>query len=219
MKGIALCILLLGNSAVFWGGALSLGALPSPVDLGAKADGKTDDTAAFLGCFEAAARAGGGFLTVPPGDYFLAGQQVIPLVPNLTVSAYGARFLLPETLGDKARITLFAGSNIQRFTWLGGEFVGHCFDHKRRPNTWEPNVTTRMIVVETTPDGQSSDLTFRDVRSNRVAGAVISVFGALKKGSEREVEKHATNVSLDNCTLIDSGRFMWDYGLLWQIMT
>lgn len=193
--------------------------LQTPMDLGAKADGVTDDTAAFMACFEAAAKAGGGTLTVPAGNYFLSGVKPIPLTSDLTVSAYGARFLLPKDLGDKARITLFSGTNIQRFSWQGGEFIGHCFDHKRQPNTWEPNVTTRMLVIETTPDGTSSDLTFRDIRSDRVAGAVVSVFGALKKGSDREVDRFATQVTLDNCTLIDSGRFMWDYGLLWQIVT
>ncbi len=182
------------------------------------ADGKTDDTAAIGKCFEAAVNAGGGMITIPAGDYFVKGDVTIPLCSRLTVLAYGARFLLPETLGDKARITLFHGSNVQQLTWLGGEFVGHCFDHKRPPNTWEPNVTTRMIVVETTPEGVTNDLTFRDLKSERVAGAVVSVFGALKKDSDREVERHALNVTLDNLTLIDSGRFMWDYGLLWQIM-
>lgn len=193
--------------------------LLSPHEFGAKADGATDDTTAFVACFEAAGKAGGGVLTVPAGNYFISGSKTIPLASNLTVLAYGARFLLPETLGDKARITLFAGVNVQRFAWHGGEFVGHCFDHRRSPNSWEPNVTTRMLLVETSPEGTTTDLTFRDIRSDRVAGAVISVFGSLKKGSEREVNRHATNVTLDNCTFIDSGRFMWDYGLLWQILT
>lgn len=189
------------------------------VTVAAKADGTTDATAAFVVAFEDAAKDGGGVITVPPGDYFFEGKKTIPLCSNLTVQAHGARFLLPETLGDKARITLFAGTNIEHFTWQGGEFIGHCFDYKRMPNTWEPNVTTRMIVIETTSKGSTMDLTFRDVKSDRVAGAVISVYGALKKGSESAVDRQAQNVTLDHCTLIDSGRFMWDYGLLWQILT
>ena len=182
------------------------------------ADGKTDDTAALGQCFEAAGNAGGGVITIPAGNYAVKGDIAIPLCSNLTVSAYGARFLLPESLGDKARITLFHGTNVQHLSWFGGEFVGHCFDHKRPPNSWEPNVATKMIVIDTSADRVTSDLTFRDIKSERVAGAVVSVFGALRKGSEREVERHALNVTLDNLTLIDSGRFMWDYGLLWQIM-
>jgi hypothetical protein len=50
-----------------------------------------------------------------------------------------------------------------------------------------------------------------------VAGAVITVLGAEKKGSDREVETYARNVTLENCTLERSGKFMWDYGYLWQI--
>jgi hypothetical protein len=191
------------------------------ITISAPADGVTESSAAFVQAFETVAKAGGGVITVPPGDFYFDGKTTIPLPSNTTVLAHGARFVLPKVLGDKARITLFAGTNVQHLTWMGGEFVGYCFDHKRMPNTWEPNVTTRMIVIETTAEGEggTTDVTFRDVKSDRVAGAVISVFGALKKGSEREVERHATNVTLDNCTLIDSGRFMWDYGLLWQIMT
>ena len=185
----------------------------------AVADGVTESSPAFVEAFETLAKQGGGMITVPPGDYYFDGKTTIPLCSNLVVHAEGARFLLPKELGDQGRITLFAGTNIEHLSWQGGEFIGYCFDHKRMPNSWEPNVTTRMIVVETTADGVTTDLTFRDVKSNRVAGAVISVFGALTKGSEKGVQKQALNVTLDNCTLIDSGRFMWDYGLLWQILT
>ena len=61
------------------------------------------------------------------------------------------------------------------------------------------------------------NLTFRDITSDGVAGAVITVLGAEKKGSEREVETFARNVTVENCTLERSGKFMWDYGYLWQI--
>ena len=50
-----------------------------------------------------------------------------------------------------------------------------------------------------------------------MAGAVITVLGAEKARSEREVETFARNVTVENCTLERSGKFMWDYGYLWQI--
>ncbi len=187
-------------------------------DFAPKKDGVTDDTPALARCFEALSKAGGGTLTIPPGDYAMSGATSIPLCSNCQVTAAGARFLLPETLGDRAKIVLFTGQNLQHFAWQGGEFIGHCFDYKRPPNTWEPNVNTRMIALTTTAGGTTNDITFRDVRSNRVAGSVISVYGAVKAGSEREVDTHATNVTIEGCSLIDSGKFMWDYGLLWQIM-
>ncbi len=187
-------------------------------DFNPAGDGKTDETQALRNCFETLQKAGGGTLVIPPGDYAVAGPKSIPLCSNSHISATGARFLLPETLGDKAMIVLFAGQDIEHFSWEGGEFVGHCFDHKRPPNTWEPNANTRMISITTSPDGRTDDMLFRDVHSNRVAGAVISVYGNLLKGSEKGVTRQATNVTVENCTLIDSGKFMWDYGLLWQIM-
>jgi hypothetical protein len=50
-----------------------------------------------------------------------------------------------------------------------------------------------------------------------MAGAVVTVLGASKPGSESEVVNYATDVTVENCTLINSGKFMWDYGYLWQI--
>jgi hypothetical protein len=46
---------------------------------------------------------------------------------------------------------------------------------------------------------------------------LITVLGAEKKSSDREVETYARNVTVENCTLERSGKFMWDYGYLWQI--
>jgi hypothetical protein len=73
------------------------------------------------------------------------------------------------------------------------------------------------MLITTTPGGRTENLTFRDITSEGVAGAVITVLGAEKKGSEREIETYARNVTIENCTLERSGRFMWDYGYLWQI--
>jgi hypothetical protein len=56
----------------------------------------------------------------------------MPLRSNMTVMAHGARFILPETLPDQARVVLFAGENIAHFAWHGGEFVGHVFDPAKK---------------------------------------------------------------------------------------
>ena len=186
-------------------------------DFGTKADGQTDDTPAMEQCFTAVAKAGGGVLTIPPGDYFLPGEKPIVLSSHTTIFAYGARFHLPEKLGDRARVVLFTGEDVSDFRWFGGHFVGHCYDPRRDGNTWEPNANTRMIVVTTSHDGKTDGLTFRDVSSERVAGAVIDVKGLPRIKSEAEVDTFATNVTVDNCTLLESGKFMWDYGYLWQV--
>ncbi len=178
----------------------------------------TDPEGALERCFWAIAKAGGGSVTIPPGDYEIKGSKPIPLSSNTTVSAYGARFLLPKELGDKARLVAFEGTDLENFSWFGGHFEGHCFDYKQMPNTWEPNANTRVLVFKTTSDGRTQNLTFRDMSSERVAGAVIHVEGACDPKSDSKVLSWATNVSVDHCSFNDSGKFMWDYGFLWQIL-
>ena len=134
------------------------------------------------------------------------------------MTAYGARFHLPVTLGDRAHFDLFEGTDLVDFSWFGGHFSGHCFDHRRWDNTWEPNVCTRCIVVRTTERGRTANLTFRDIASFRIAGAVVTVEGVSRTDSESEVANYAENITLEACTFLDSGKFMWDYGMLWQIM-
>jgi hypothetical protein len=176
---------------------------------------QADDTSKLAALFTSADKH--GEVTIPPGDYEIDGSKPIQLESNTTVWAYGARFHLPKTLGDKARIVLFSGENICDFRWFGGHFSGHVFDNTKADNSWEPNVNTRPILITTTKGGVTENLTFRDVTSNGVAGAVITVLGAEKKGSERDVETYVRNVTVENCTLERSGKFMWDYGYLWQI--
>lgn len=186
-------------------------------DFGAKADGTTDDTEAFQRCFAEAAKTFGASVIIPGGQYVLEGAKPIGLSSHTTVSAYGARFHLPEKLGDKARVVLFAGNNVNDFRWFGGHFRGHVFDPANETNSWEPNANTRAILITTTPEGPSENLTFRDVTSDGMAGAVITVLGATKAESERDVQTYARNVTVESCTLERSGKFMWDYGYLWQI--
>lgn len=175
-----------------------------------------DDTAK-LAALLAGAADHGGVVTIPPGDYQLDGQTPITLPSHTTVSAHGARFHLPKTLGDKARVVLFAGENVSDFRWFGGHFSGHVFDNTKAENTWEPNANTRAILITTTPSGRTENLTFRDITADGLAGAAITVLGVERKGSVSEVETLARNVTVENCTLEHSGKFMWDYGYLWQI--
>ncbi len=173
-----------------------------------------DDTARL-----AALLAPGGVVTIPAGEYQLAGAEPIALGSNTTVFAHGARFHLPARLGDKARVILFAGKNVAHFTWMGGEFLGHVFDPALTENTWEPSANTKCIEITTTEEGGTHDILFRDVRSDGIAGAVIGVHGFAKPGSESAVAAYAERVVVESCTLLRSGKFMWDYGYLWQIMT
>ena len=70
-------------------GCWLLGALLGPLaaggaefnarEYGADGDGSGDDTVPLTQCFEATAKAGGGIITIPPGDYFLSGEKPVPL--------------------------------------------------------------------------------------------------------------------------------------------
>jgi Periplasmic copper-binding protein (NosD) len=190
---------------------------PAPDAVTASAPAASVDDTAKLAALFAPAEAKGGMVTIPPGDYFLTGTSPLKLASHMTVSAYGARFHLPQNLGDKARVVLFQGENVRSFHWFGGHFTGHVFDPSKDENTWEPNANTRAILLTTSPEGRTEGVTFRDLTSEGLAGAVITVLGADKKGSERDVVSFASNVTVENCALNRSGKFMWDYGYLWQI--
>ncbi len=181
-------------------------------------NGWADDTARVAALL-APANTSGGILTIPAGDYHLDGTNPLMLSSNTTIFAYGARFHLPETLPDKARVVLFAGSNVSHFAWHGGEFIGQVFDPAKNVNTWEPNANTKCIELTTLRADGTHDVLFRDVKANGIAGAVIGIHGLATKGSESEVNAWAERVVLENCTLLRSGKFMWDYGYLWQIVT
>ncbi len=56
----------------------------SVVDFGAKADGHSDDTAAFQKALDTAAQAGGGKVYAPRGTYFFAGHLNFPNAVSLT---------------------------------------------------------------------------------------------------------------------------------------
>ena len=47
-------------------------------DFGATGDGKTDDTAVFQKCLDAAGQSGGGVVYAPRGNYFFAGHLNVP---------------------------------------------------------------------------------------------------------------------------------------------
>lgn len=186
------------------------------VALATATSARADDTETIRGLF-AAVGDRGGTVTIPAGDYTLAGETPIRLSSHTTVFAYGARFSFPPRLGDRARRVLFAGEDVRDFRWFGGHFTGRVFDPAEAEHDWEPNANTRAIVITTSRTGTTADVTFRDLSSADVAGAVITVAGATRPGSESEVDAFAENVSVENCTLLRSGKFMWDYGYLWQI--
>jgi hypothetical protein len=177
---------------------------------------KSDDTDRLKAIFAHPASPE-GIILVPPGDYYLDGRRPITLSSQTTIQATGARFHLPATLPDQARIVLFYGENVTNLTWIGGHFQGNVFDPSRSDNPWPPNANTRPILLTTTPDGDTENLDFRDITSAGLAGAVVTVSGALAAGDDLQIKRHARNIRIENCHFLRSGKFMWDYGYLWQI--
>lgn len=179
-------------------------------------DGPKHDEAPLRTAFDTA--KAGDTIVIPPGEYHLDGAVPIPLKSDLTIIAEEATFRLPERMGDKARAVIFQGQDVCNLTWRGGHFIGHVFDQSKADNTWEPNVNTRGILITTSPGGRTENLRFEGIQSDGLAGAAITVLGAEKKGDERSVQTYARNIRVTDCRLERTGKYMWDYGYLWQIM-
>src|SRR5439155_19674272 len=72
---IRICLLLLSSLLTALGADSTV---LSVRDSGAKGDGTTDDTGAFQRVLDAAAKAGGGTVHAPRGNYFFAGHLNVP---------------------------------------------------------------------------------------------------------------------------------------------
>lgn len=156
-------------------------------------------------------------VTIPPGDYHLDGCTPIPLRSHTHVNAAGAHFHLPPTLKDRARVVLFQGEDLEDFSWTGGHFSGHVFDPTRPDNPWPPNANTRPILVTTSQAGNTRNLSFTAINAQGVAGAVITVQGKEDPHDEKRISRRAHRIMIKNCRFENCGKFMWDYGYLWQI--
>ena len=178
----------------------------------AKGDGKSNDFQAFLQCFSSA--KAGDVIVIEAGKYLLDGQTSIPLKDKTVVYALGAEFFFPQDLGNFPHRTLFKGENISDFYWKGGKFYGYVYNPLSLENKWQPNACTKCIEIVRTPKGESKNIRIENVNSYNVAGGVVSVLGVF---NERTFERYpVVNVDVTGCTFENSGKFMWDYGYLWQ---
>ncbi|MBQ7302361.1 MAG: right-handed parallel beta-helix repeat-containing protein, partial [Clostridia bacterium] len=172
------------------------------------ADGSADCSAALHACFAEAAKHPGTVLTIEPGEYLVDSPDPIPLCSDLTVHAEGAVFRFPRVLGQHTQRRMFFGLNLHDVTWRGGHFVGYVFDPDRAENPWGPAVYTGCLHMHTDTSGVSRNIRVSDVTAQDVAGAVVHVRG-------RE-DQYCENVDVYNCRFLNCGKFMWDYGFLWQ---
>ena len=151
-------------------------------------------------------------IIIEPGRYTLSPTVPIPLFSELTVEAAGAEFYWPEKLEEPVHREMFKGIDVCDFSWIGGHFHGHVFDVPPVISRWVPECCARCIVLETSPGGKTRNLSFRDIQGTDCSGSVVSVYGC--PGPDRII--HAENIDVRNCRFKRCGKFMWDYGWLWE---
>jgi len=88
-------------------------------DFGARGDGKTDDTRDVQAALDAAGRAGGGVVCLPPGRYVLAGNLRVP--PHVTLSGIWQAPSSHPGLRDKNRPKPEYGTVLLVLTEAGSE--------------------------------------------------------------------------------------------------
>lgn len=173
----------------------------------------SDLTAAFQNCFAAAEAVKSAVqIQIPPGEYHLAAIEPIRLFSNLSVIAEGAHFFFPEKMDQPKHRTMFAGEDIRNFSWQGGTFHGYVYDVPPAVSLWRPDACSRGIALSTSENGITSDIVFKNIFGKNCAGSVVSVYGHSFEGRRNQ----AANIEMTNCHFENCGKFMWDYGYLWE---
>ena len=177
------------------------------------ADGRTNDFIAFKQCFDEA-DGEESVIVIEPGKYLIDGNEPIILSANTSVIATDAEFIFPRELGDKIHRIMFRGKNISNFSWTGGVFRGFVYNPLALSKVWEPHANTKCIEIVRTPDGEAKNIRVEKVQSIDVGGTVVSVSGTFEEDTWKRYPVY--NVDVSGCTFEKSGKFMWDYGYLWQ---
>ena len=174
---------------------------------------ENDVEGAFRSCFAAARKAEAPVkIVIAPGEYTLCPDEPIELFTDLTVEATGAQFVWPLHWLGAVHRDMFKGVDICNFSWNGGCFKGYVFDVPPAVPTWAPECCARGIVIETSADGRTENLSFQNIEGENCSGSVVSVYGYLRQ----EKQTRARNINVRNCRFRRCGKFMWDYGYLWE---
>ena len=175
-------------------------------------DGMTAE-AAFTACFSAAEALHRPVkVIIPPGEYHLSALTPVRLFSGLHVAADGAEFFFPESMEEPMHRTMFHGTDVCDFSWQGGRFHGHVYDVPPAIPKWRPDACSRCIAIETSEHGRTSGLRFDGICGDDCAGGVVTVYGHSLDG----VRNKARDVIVTNCNFDRCGKFMWDYGYLWE---
>ena len=181
------------------------------------ADGKNNDYEALKRCFLQANGVDDCVIVIEPGKYLIDSEVSIPLASKLSVFATGAEFIFPKFLGNGVHRSMFAGTNVSDLYWFGGSFRGYVYDPLASLSAWEPHACTKGIDLLRTPEGESQNIRFENVRGKDLGGSVITVYGTFDENTE--IRYPVKNVDVKSCSFDNCGKFMWDYGYLWQRIT
>lgn len=158
--------------------------------------------------FEKAAEHRGTTVIIEAGEYLIDTVEPVKLCSDITVKADGAEFFFPQNLGKNTRRIMFQGVDIENLTWYGGRFEGYVYDPDGAETHWEPYAYSGCIDIISTAEGKIRNIRIENVTAQNVAGAVVHILG--------NENRYAENIDVINCQFLKSGKFMWDYGYLWQ---
>ena len=175
-------------------------------------DGRTTEEA-FAACFAAAEELHRPVkIVIAPGEYRLSALEPVRLFSGLNVVADGAEFFFPESMDNPKHRTMFAGTDIRDFSWRGGRFHGHVYDVPPAIPKWRPDACGRGIAIDTSENGRTANLRFDGILGHDCAGGVVTVYGHSVNG----VRNKADGIIVTDCHFDRCGKFMWDYGYLWE---
>lgn len=128
-------------------------------------------------------------LIFPPMT-FLVDEKGLTLRSNITLSMYGARFVIDENSADDGQV--FFGQDIANLNLLGGEIAGG-------RKEWPEGVNIRGIYLQ----GRSQHIRIRDMYIHDMSSNGIGVFG--------EEENPARDIWVNNVVIEDGCNRYGDY--------
>lgn len=175
-------------------------------DFGARADGKTNDAAAIQKAIDAAARAGGGIVHLPPGDY-LSGTLV--LKNNVTLRlAPGATIWGSRAMADYDPPHLIYAREAENIAIEGGAINGNgeaFWDadfkpRERRPSPLIELVRCREVRIRDIAIRNAPGWTIHPLECDRVWIRGISIINNLRGPNTDGIDPDSSrNVFISDC--------------------